>query len=156
MAALESLNHTAICVHDLIESTKFYCDLLGAVPNSRSLFQIEQARAGVVIFQSVILEDYLLALTVAPDFMPMPPDDQLRGAHGFRHGFVVPRKRFDEVQEALRQHGVRFEGPVDHPDKGPFGQSIYFKDPSGNFLEILWRRDENPEDNRRRRYVAVE
>ena len=156
MAALESLNHTAICVHDLIESTKFYCDLLGAVPNSRSLFQIEQARAGVVIFQSVILEDYLLALTVAPDFMPMPPEDQLRGAHGFRHGFVVPKTRFDEVQAALETHGVRFEGPVDHPAKGPFGQSIYFKDPSGNFLEILWRRDEDAEDNRRRRYVAVE
>jgi len=32
---------------------------------------------------------------------------------------------------------------VDHPEKGPFGQSIYFKDPSGNFLEILWRRDED-------------
>jgi len=32
---------------------------------------------------------------------------------------------------------------VDHPENGPFGQSVYFKDPSGNFLEILWRRDED-------------
>ena len=143
MAALESLNHSALCVHDLVAASAFYCDVLGAVPHSRSLFQIEQARAGVVIFQAVILEDYLLALTVAPGFMPMPPEGQLRGAHGFRHGFVVPRRRFGEVQQALVAHGIRFEGPVDHPDKGPFGQSLYFKDPSGNFLEMLWRRDEN-------------
>jgi catechol-2,3-dioxygenase len=156
MAALESLNHTALCVHDLLEATHFYCDVLGAVPAARSNFQIEQARSGVAIFQSVILEDYLLALTVAPEFMPMPPADQLRGAHGFRHGFVVQRRRFGEVQAALREHGIRFEGPVAHPDKGPFGESIYFKDPSGNFLEILWRRDEDPNDNRKRRYVNVE
>src|SRR3954452_284411 len=104
MAAIESLNHTALCVHDLIEATHFYCDVLGAVPAARSNFQIEQARSGVAIFQSVVLEDYLLALTIAPEFMPMPPDEQLRGAHGFRHGFVVQRRRFDEVQQALTAH----------------------------------------------------
>jgi catechol-2,3-dioxygenase len=23
------------------------------------------------------------------------------------------------------------------------GESVYFKDPGGNFLEVCWRRDEN-------------
>ena len=142
MADIDSINHTAICVHDLGAAVAFYCDFLGAVPHTRSNFQIEDARAGVAIFQSIVIEDYMFALTVAPNFMPMPDDGQLRGAHGFRHGFAVSRKRFDAVMAALREHGVRFEGPVEHPEKGPFGQSIYFKDPSGNFIEFLWRRDE--------------
>lgn len=155
MADIDSINHTAICVHDLGEAVRFYCDLLGAVPHSRSNFQIEDARSGVAIFQSVVLEDYMFALTVAPNFMPMPDEGQLRGAHGFRHGLTVSRKRFGEVQDALRENGVRFEGPVEHPAKGPFGESIYFKDPSGNFLEILWRRDEDP-NARKRRFTNVE
>jgi catechol-2,3-dioxygenase len=155
MAEIESINHTAFCVHDLAEAMDFYCNVLGAKPHQRSNFQIEDARSGVAIFQSIILEDYLLALTVPANFMPMPPSERLRGAHGFRHGFTVSRGRFGEVQEALRRRGIPFEGPVDHPEKGPFGQSIYFKDPSGNFLEILWRRDEDP-SARKRRYVSVE
>jgi catechol-2,3-dioxygenase len=75
--------------------------------------------------------------------MPMPPVEQLRGAHGFRHAFTVSRVHFANTLGVLKQRGIPFQGPVDHPDKGPFGQSIYFKDPSGNFLEVLWRRDEN-------------
>ncbi len=155
MNGVESLNHTAICVHDLVEALDFYCNVLGGKPQQRSNFQTEDALAGVAIFQSVILEDYLLALSVAPDFMPMPPEDQLRGAQGFRHGFVVGRRRFDEVKDALKRASVPFAGPIDHPDKGPLGQSIYFKDSSGNFLEIVWRRDEEAAP-RKRRYVSVE
>lgn len=155
MADIDSINHTAICVHDLSESMKFYCDVLGAVPHSRSNFQIEDARNGVAIFQSVVLEDFMFALTIATNFMPMSDDGQLRGAHGFRHGLAVSRKRFDEVQDSLRRHAIRFEGPVEHPAQGPFGQSIYLKDPSGNFLEILWRRDEDP-NARKRRFTNVE
>ena len=155
MAGIESINHTAFCVHDVVTAMDFYCNVLGAKPHQRSNFQIEDARAGVAIFQSIVLEDYLLALTVPSNYMPMPPTDQLRGAHGFRHGFAVSRRRFDEVMESLSAHDIAFEGPVDHPEKGPFGQSIYFKDPSGNFLEILWRRDEDP-SGKKRRYVSVE
>jgi hypothetical protein len=129
--------------------------VLGGKLHQRSNFQIEDARAGVAIFQSIVLEDYLFALTIPSNYMPMPPNEQLRGAHGFRHGFTITRKRFDEVMSSLRKNDVSFEGPVDHPEKGPFGQSIYFKDPSGNFLEILWRRDEDP-NAKKRRYVSVE
>ncbi len=72
----------------------------------------------------------------------MPAEDELRGMNGFRHAFAVPRDTFGEIQERLRERNVRFEGPLDHPAGGPIGQSIYFKDPGGNFLEICWRRDE--------------
>ncbi|HEY4136004.1 MAG TPA: VOC family protein [Alphaproteobacteria bacterium] len=155
MAALESLNHTAICVHDLAEGMDFYCNILGGTAHQRSNYEIEDTSTGIAIFHSVILEDYLLALTVTANYMPMPPDGQLRGAHGFRHGFCVPRSRFEDVQQSLAKHDVQFEGPVDHPEKSPFGQSIYFKDPSGNFLEILWLKEEGSQTFKRR-YIHVE
>jgi catechol-2,3-dioxygenase len=156
MAEVESLNHTAMCVHDLVEALNFYCHVLGAKRATRINFQIEDVLGGVAVFQSIILADYMFALCVAPDKMPMPEPGKLRGAHGFRHGFVVTRNRFDEVLESLRRNGVPFEGPVDHPPAGPFGQSVYFTDPSGNFLETLWRRDEETLNLGKRRFVTTE
>lgn len=143
MAEIESLSHSAICVHDLREAEDFYCDVLGARLGNRVNFKTDDAIRGRSVHGSVILEDYLLALIVPRDFMPMPPADQHRGAHGFRHAFHVSGSRFDKIAEELKRRQIPFEGPADHPEKGPFGQSIYFKDPSGNFLEILWRRDED-------------
>ncbi len=143
MAEVESLSHSGICVHDLKEAEEFYCQVLGARQNTRVNFNTDDAMRGRSVHGSVVLEDYLLALVVAHDYMPMPSEGQHRGAHGFRHAFRVSRARFGKTLEALKERRVPFEGPVDHPEKGPFGQSIYFKDPSGNFLEILWRRDEN-------------
>jgi extradiol dioxygenase family protein len=155
MADIDSINHTAVCVHDLPQAVRFYCDVLGATPHQRTNFSTEDALRGVAVFESVIVEDYLIALGVAPGFMPMPDDGKLRGAHGFRHGFVVTHAKFGDVMERLKSYGVAFEGPNEHPANGPFGESIYFKDPSGNFLEVLWRRDEEP-NPKKRRYINVE
>ena len=152
MADVEALSHSAICVHDLKEAEDFYCNVLGARQGSRVNFKTEDARRGRSIHGSIILEDYLLALMVPRDFMPMPPTEQHRGGHGFRHAFRVSRTRFEKTMQELRRRGIPFEGPVEHPEKGPFGQSIYFKDPSGNFLEILWRRDEDM--NYRKPYIT--
>jgi catechol-2,3-dioxygenase len=143
MAEVEGLSHSAICVHDLREAEDFYCSVLGARPGNRVNFKTDDAIRGRSVHGSVILEDYLLALVVPRDFMPMPAAGQHRGAHGFRHAFRVARSRFETILTELKRREVPFEGPVDHPERGPFGQSIYFKDPSGNFLEILWRRDED-------------
>jgi catechol-2,3-dioxygenase len=143
MADVESLSHSAICVHDLREAEEFYCNVLGARLGNRVNFKTDDAIRGRSVHGSVVLEDYLLALMVPRDYMPMPPANQQRGAHGFRHAFRVSRDRFKAIIDQLTQRQIAFEGPTDHPEQSPFGQSIYFKDPSGNFLEILWRRDEN-------------
>jgi extradiol dioxygenase family protein len=143
MAEVQSLSHSGICVHDLKEAEDFYCGVLGAHPHAGVNFITEDTIKGRSVHKSVVLGDYLIALALVGDFMPMPPDEQLRGAHGFRHGFTVSRERFDATLGVLSQRGIRFEGPIDHPQAGPFGQSVFLKDPSGNFLEILWRRDEN-------------
>jgi len=143
MAEVQSLSHSAICVHDLKQAEEFYCGILGAHPHSGVNFITEDTIKGRSVHKSVMLEDYLIALALAGDFMPMPAEEQLRGAHGFRHAFTISKARFANTVGVLKQRGVPYQGPVDHPEKGPFGQSIYFKDPSGNFLEVLWRRDEN-------------
>lgn len=143
MAQVQSLSHSAICVHDLDEAEAFYCGLLGAYPNGGVNFITEDTIRGRSVHKNMIIGDFLFALALAGDFMPMPPENQLRGAHGFANAFAVPRAQFASVVERLRANGVRFEGPVQHPERGPFGESVYFKDPSGNFLELLWRRDEN-------------
>lgn len=143
MAELQSVNHSAICVHDLQQAIDFYCGVLGAREASATDFVTEDVVKGRSLHRSIIIEDYLIALMLARDFMPMPPDDQLRGTHGFRHAFGVPRDRFKNLMGVFKQNGVPYEGPVEHRPNGPFGESIYVKDPSGNFLEFLWRRDEN-------------
>jgi catechol-2,3-dioxygenase len=55
----------------------------------------------------------------------------------------VSRARFAEIQDRARAEGIAFEGPVTHPENGPLGESIYFTDPGGNFMEVCWRRDED-------------
>lgn len=142
MSEMQSVNHSAICVHDLQEAIDFYCGVLGAREASATNFVTDDVINGRSLHRSIIIEDYLVALMLARDFMPMPPDDVLRGTHGFRHAFGVQKDRFANLLAILKQNDIRFEGPVEHSPKGPFGESIYLKDPSGNFLEFVWRRDE--------------
>jgi catechol-2,3-dioxygenase len=73
--------------------------------------------------------------------MPMPPQEQLHGTNGFRHGFRLGRDAFGVMIDRLKVNEVAFEGPVTHPEGSPLGQSVYFKDPGGNFFEVCWRRD---------------
>ena len=143
MAEAETLSHSGLCVHDLKEAENFYCGILGAQLVNAVNFYTEDTLNGRSVHQAFALGDYAFAVTLAPDFMPMPPEEQLHGALGIRHAFTVAKAQFNGVVENLTKNAVPFEGPVDQPENGPFGQSIYFKDPSGNFLEILWRRDED-------------
>jgi catechol-2,3-dioxygenase len=142
MADLESLSHSGICVRDLRAAEEFYTDVLGARIVNRVNFNTDDARRGRTIHTNLILGDFLFALMLPKDTMPMPPPEQQRGTSGFRHGFAVSHDEFDAIVERLRERGVACEGPVTHPEQGPLGQSIYLKDPGGNFLEVCWRRDE--------------
>ena len=142
MAEMNSISHSVINVDDLAETERFYCDILGADKRSAVCFDTEDTMRGRSVHETYILQDYVFFVALAEKALPRPPVGQHRGLEGFRSAFSVPRARFEETMAALKRHGIGFEGPVDHPPQGPFGQSIYFKDPSGNFLEFLWRRDE--------------
>lgn len=142
MAMVESLSHSGICVHDLKQAEDFYCKVLGAEVHSRVNFKTQDVLKGRSVHTSLMLSDYLFAIMLTEDWMAVPPMDQLRGENRIRHAFCVSRERFGAIVDSLRAHAVPFEGPVTHPDSGPFGESVYFRDPTGNFLEVVWRRDE--------------
>lgn len=155
MTGIHSLNHTAMPVADMAAAEAFYRDVLGATPHACTCFSYEDVKTGAAIFKSFVIGDFLLALTVARNALDMPPADQFRGAHGYRHGFQVSHAKFDEIRAALDAHGVPYQGPVAQPEAGPFGASLYFKDPSGNFLEFVWRRDEDALE-KNRTYLSPE
>lgn len=141
MADVEGLTHSGLCAVDLPESEDFYVKLLGARFSNRSGFHVDKVVRGRSLNTVVALADYLVALMVPKNVLPEPLSGEKRGANPFRHAFWVAPERFDQVLEELSERGVEFEGPVTHPENGPFGQSIYLKDPTDNFLEICWRRD---------------
>ena len=141
MAHIESISHSGINVIDLKEAEEFYADIFGAAITNRVNFNTDDARRGRSVHTSVHVADWLFALALPKGELPMPPDHEVRGTNGFRHGFHVTREKFSEIVERLRRRGVAFEGPVVHPENGPLGESVYFKDPGGNFIEVCWRRD---------------
>jgi catechol-2,3-dioxygenase len=142
MAEIESISHTGINVGDLKAAEEFYADIFGAQITNRINFNTDDARRGRSVHTTVLLSDWLFAVVLPRGEMPMPPEDQVRGTNGFRHAFHVTRDAFPAVVERLEARGVPFEGPVVHPERGPLGESVYFKDPGGNFIEVCWRRDE--------------
>ncbi|HLH25760.1 MAG TPA: VOC family protein [Chloroflexota bacterium] len=141
MAQIESISHSGIDVVDLKAAEEFYADIFGAQITNRVNFNTDDARRGRSVHTSFVMGDWLFAVVLPHGPMPMPPADQPRGTNGFRHAFRVDRAAFPLVVERLRARGVPFEGPVTHPEQGPFGESVYFQDPGGNFIEVCWRRD---------------
>ena len=142
MAEIESISHTGINVVDLKEAEDFYADVLGARITNRVNFNTDDARRGRSVHTSIVMGDWLFAVVLPRAEMAMPPADTVRGTNGFRHAFHVDRAEFPAVLERLMARGVPFEGPITHPERGPLGESVYFKDPGGNFVEVCWRRGE--------------
>jgi catechol 2,3-dioxygenase-like lactoylglutathione lyase family enzyme len=147
MAEIEGLDHTGRSCPDVREGEAFYVNMLGARHCNTVSSATEDVRAGRgAPHPCNVLAGYLFVLFPHAKHLPMP--DTLRGEDGSRIAFAVSRRRFDEIVERAQENGLVFEGPVTHPEQGPFGESIYFTDPGGNFMEICWRRDEDQRYNR--------
>jgi catechol 2,3-dioxygenase-like lactoylglutathione lyase family enzyme len=141
MAEIEGLNHSGLSVPNVREGEDFYERVLGAEHCNRISVSTSDVRLGRSVPHTCnVLGDYLFVLFAHRNNPAMP--ESPRGVDGARHGFAVSRSRFDEIVERAREEGIAFEGPVTHPEAGPLGQSIYFTDPGGNFMEVCWRRDE--------------
>ena len=141
MADIESISHSGMVAPDTLAVHQFYVDVLGGTC-AETVSRSYEANRGGNAHPCGIVGDYLFV--TFPRRRDLPPPDQLRGGEeSFRHAFAVSRAQFGEIQEQLRSKGVPFEGPVAHPEKGPLGESIYFRDAGGNFFEVCWRRDED-------------
>ncbi len=141
MAEIQCISHSAINVTDLKEAEEFFANIFGGLITNRVNFNTDDSKRGRSVHTSVALNDWLFAVCLPKGQMPMPPDEVLHGTAGYRHGFRLSRNAFGQLVERLQLHEVPFEGPVTHPEGSPLGQSVYFKDPGGNFYEVCWRRD---------------
>jgi catechol 2,3-dioxygenase-like lactoylglutathione lyase family enzyme len=140
MASIESISHSGAIAPDSRAVHEFYEQVFGGKwveTVSRSYYQSRGGQA----HSCGTLADYLFVTFARERDLP-PPDQHRGGADSYRHAFAVSRTRFEEAMHYLLDHDVPFEGPVTHPEKGPLGESIYFRDPGGNFFELCWRRDE--------------
>jgi catechol 2,3-dioxygenase-like lactoylglutathione lyase family enzyme len=121
---IEAIVETAVYVDDLDAAEAFYRDVLGLEVMSRE--------AGRHVFFRV--GDGVL-LIFAPDSTlkgdTLPP----HGARGPGHfALGVRAGTLDDWRQRLEAHGVAVEQEVEWP-RG--GRSIYFRDPSGNSVELI-------------------
>lgn len=140
MADVEAIEHCGMTVPDVKAAEDFYEKILGARIDHRSSLRTDNL--GGTPHTAVVLGDFFFVLFPHVKEPPAPP--RPRGMDGTRKAYAVSRERFAEVVERLREHEVPFQGPLPHPDNGPLGESVYFTDPGGNYLEICWRRDPSP------------
>lgn len=122
------MGHLALRVSDLSVSEKFYTEILGM----RLLWR----REGEIAFVECGNDD--LALIQVPedeadDFQHCPPTVQSLHHFGFR---VRAKEEIDRLAQEVRDHDIVIdEEPRDHRDGS---RSFYFKDPDGNYIQVLW------------------
>ena len=121
---LDGVHHIGINVNNLDRAESFYTDVLGFKVIDRYQEEIRHSMLDtgttkIHLFESTDLEfdDAIIRLS----------DD------GYAHmAFGTNRKQFPQVMEELKKHNVPFRGPLILGK----GESIHFKDPDGNHLEI--------------------
>lgn len=121
---LDGIHHIGMNVRDLDRAEAFYTQVLGfrvAERYAESIrhLMLDTGGTGLHLFESpdLNMEDALHTLS----------------EDGYAHlAFGTTRTRFAGIVEELKRHGVNFKGPVVLGK----GESVHFKDPDGNHLEI--------------------
>lgn len=122
---------TCLYVNDLAAARRFYTEVLGAHP-----FQEE---AGRHIFLR-IGESLLFLFNPEATAQPAAPDEALpvpaHGAHGPGHVAFAVEDDLEAWQAHLTAHNIAIEQTISWPNGA---QSVYFRDPAGNSLELATR-----------------
>lgn len=155
MGEIQSMDHTVIAVNDLWWAEWFYTEVLGGTIGSRQGLTTDQLLRGrrrmarrlqkdpqdpkiPAPHSSIEFKECVLPIFIHQEHVQEPPPDRFRGTP--RVGFQVVQEQFHAAVEKLKAKGVPYEGPVRHDEGSPLGESIYFKDPSGNFIELCWMK----------------
>jgi catechol 2,3-dioxygenase-like lactoylglutathione lyase family enzyme len=121
---LDGVHHICINVSNLNRAESFYVNVLGFIVVDRYQEEIHHSMLDtgttkIHLFESTNLE-FNDAITCLSE-------------EGYAHlDFGTNRKQFPQVMEELKKHNVSFRGPLIFGK----GESVHFKDPDGNHLEI--------------------
>ncbi len=131
MFKIKAMDHIVLNVPDVNCSLAFYMDVLDLEPE-----RLDQFRRGEVPFPSVRVS----ADTVI-DLFPTKPGEALGDGPGLQNlnhfTMVVEAADFEAFQKHLAEHGVTIEdGPGRRWGARGYGQSVYFRDPDGNRIEV--------------------
>ena len=139
MIKLQRIGHILFTVRDLERSKAFYTQVLGF-----KVLEQDPKHGGIFL----ALGDYGNTLDLFPSTDP-DAHPQPRAALGKRAGLGVKHTAFAvETEEdlknayfALKDTGVEIHNALDHTSQ----KSVYFYDPDGNLLEIVWERPNTQE-----------
>jgi nitrite reductase/ring-hydroxylating ferredoxin subunit/extradiol dioxygenase family protein len=156
MERFDEFDHIVINVNDLLYAEHWYSTVLGEILGPCEIGRIAGLSTDELIHSqrmaqrraelrdtggeiaaphgSIKFGEALIPIFLNQEHVPEPPPEQLRGTP--RMALPVTTAQMDTALEALRRHRVPFEGPVEYPSSCPVERSIFFKDPSGNFLEL--------------------
>lgn len=124
--AVDQIDHVEVFVRDIEAAVRWYADVIGLKEVGR--WDPEPVMIGT--------GDTKLALFLADPDAPSNPDDKERSPRWRRVAWSTTATGFVDAQQHLRECGVTFSGPIDHD----VAESIYFRDPDGNPLEITCYR----------------
>ena len=121
---LDGVHHVGVNVSDLNRAESFYVNVLGFIVVDRYQEDIRHSMLDtgttkIHLFESTNLEFDDAIIRLSED--------------GYAHlAFGTTRKQFPQIMEELKKHNVPFRGPLILGK----GESVHFKDPDGNHLEI--------------------
>lgn len=121
---LNGVHHIGLNVQSLERAEKFYTDVLG--------FQVEERYSEKVRHIMLNTGQSTLHLFETPDLNIQGATECLSG-RGYAHiAFGTNRAEFPKIVEEFKRLNIIFRGPLILGK----GESIHFKDPDGNYLEI--------------------
>lgn len=133
---IHGIGHVVLKVRDLKRSVPFYKDVLG-------LKEVAQFPERRMVFFIIDDNHHDIALVETDTAAPDAPES----SPGLAHLALKVGDSLDELREAkkwLAEHDVSVEWEADHS----VSQSLYFRDPDGNQLEVFvdnveqpWRQD---------------
>ena len=121
---LDGVHHIGVNVRDLDRAEEFYIDVLG--------FQVVQRYQEEIRHSMLDTGDTKIHLFESTD---LNFDEAINclSEEGYAHiAFGASRDNFFEVMKDLKKHRIDFRGPLILGK----GESVHFKDPDGNHLEI--------------------
>jgi glyoxylase I family protein len=128
---LDGVHHIGVNVSNLDRAESFYTNILGFKVIDRYQEEIRHSMLDTGATKIHLFE--------SPD---LEFDDAITrlSEDGYAHmAFGINREQFPQVMAELKKHNITFRGPLILGK----GESVHFKDPDGNHLEIRCPADLN-------------